>query len=221
MKSKNFTTLKLSLEICGVVMTKIKFCGLTRIEDIEFANELLPDYVGFVFAEKSRRYVTVEQAAELKNILDKKISAVGVFVDEKIDIVVDICRRGIIDAVQLHGNEDENYIANLREVTSKIIIKAFKVTRDEILKRAETCAADYVLLDGGAGDGKVFDWQLLTNFRRKYFLAGGLNVDNVSDAVKILNPYAVDVSSGIETGGVKDFDKMRKFIRAVGRNLND
>ena len=202
-------------------MTKIKFCGLTRIEDVEFANELLPEFVGFVFYEKSRRYVTVEQAAALKNILDKKISAVGVFVDEKIDTVAEICRRGIIDAVQLHGNEDENYIAKLRTLTDKIIIKAFKVTRDEILKLAATCAADYVLLDGGAGDGKVFDWQLLKNFKREYFLAGGLNVENVSDATKILNPYAVDVSSGIETGGVKDFDKMRKFIRAVGRNLND
>ena len=202
-------------------MTKIKFCGLMRIEDVEFANELLPEFVGFVFYEKSRRHVTIEQAAALKNILYKKISAVGVFVDEKIDTVAEICRRGIIDAVQLHGNEDENYIARLRTLTDKIIIKAFKVTSTDDLKLAATCAAYYVLLDGGAGDGKVFDWQLLKNFKRKYFLAGGLNVDNVSDAVKILNPYAVDVSSGIETGGVKDFDKMRNFIRAVGRNLND
>ena len=202
-------------------MTKIKFCGLTRIEDVEFANELLPEFVGFVFYEKSRRYVTVEQAAELKNILDKKISAAGVFVDEKIDTVAEICRRGIIDAVQLHGNEDDNYIAKLRTLTDKIIIKAFKVKSTDDLKLAENCAADYVLLDGGAGDGKVFDWQLLKNFKREYFLAGGLNVENVGDAVKILNPYAVDVSSGIETNGVKDFDKMRKFIRAVGRNLND
>ena len=202
-------------------MTKIKFCGLTRLEDIEFANELTPDYIGFVFAEKSRRRVTVEQAAELKKFLDAKILSVGVFVNEKVESVVEICRRGIIDAVQLHGNEDEKYIAELRSLTDKIIIKAFKVTSEMDLGHAETCTADYVLLDGGAGDGKIFDWRLLKNFRREYFLAGGLNVENVGDALKILKPCAVDVSSGIETGGVKDFEKMRKFIRAVGRILND
>ena len=209
------------IEIFGDIMTKIKFCGLTRLEDIEFANKLLPDYIGFVFAEKSRRRVTVEQAAELKKFLDAKILSVGVFVNEKVESVVEICRRGIIDAVQLHGNEDEIYIAELRALTDKIIIKAFKVTSEIDLRHAETCTADYVLLDGGAGDGKIFDWRLLKNFRREYFLAGGLNVENVGDALKILNPYAVDVSSGIETGGVKDFEKMRKFIRAVGRILND
>jgi len=209
------------IEIFGDIMIKIKFCGLTRLEDIEFVNELTPDYIGFVFAEKSRRSVTVEQAAELKKFLDAKILSVGVFVNENVESVAEICKRGIVDAVQLHGNEDENYIAELRTLTDKFIIKAFKVTSVEDLHRAETCAADYVLLDGGAGDGKTFDWQLLKNFRRKYFLAGGLNVENVRDALKILNPYAVDVSSGIETGGVKDFEKMRKFIRAVGRILND
>lgn len=202
-------------------MTEIKFCGLTRTADIEFANELAPEYIGFVFAEKSRRRVKIEQAAELKKILNAKILSVGVFVNEKIFNVAEICRRGIIDAVQLHGNEDENYIAELRTLTDKIIIKAFKIKSAEDLKPAENCAADYVLLDGGAGDGKVFDWQLLKNFRRKYFLAGGLTVENVRDAIKILNPFAVDVSSGIETDGVKDFDKMRKFIRAVRSNLND
>jgi len=202
-------------------MIKIKFCGLTRLEDVEFANKLTPDYIGFVFAEKSRRRVTVEQAAQLRKFLDAKILSVGVFVNENIFNVAEICNRGIIDAIQLHGNEDENYIAELRTLTDKIIIKAFKVTNEEILKHAETCAADYVLLDGGAGDGKTFDWQLLKNFRRKYFLAGGLTVENVRDAIKFLNPYAVDVSSGIETDGVKNFDKMRKFIRAVGRKLND
>jgi len=218
---EEFYNAKLLIEIFGDIMTKIKFCGLTRLEDIEFVNELTPDYIGFVFFEKSRRRVTVKQAAELKKFLDAKILSVGVFVNEKIENVAEICKRGIIDAVQLHGNEDENYIAELRTLTDKIIIKAFKVTNEEILKRAETCTADYVLLDGGAGDGKTFDWQLLKNFPREYFLAGGLTVENVGNAIKFLNPYAVDVSSGIETGGVKDFEKMRKFIRAVGRILND
>lgn len=196
-------------------MTKIKFCGLTRVEDIEVANELTPEFVGFVFAEKSRRYVSIEQAATLKNILSPKILSVGVFVNADIKFIAEIAERRIIDAIQLHGNEDENYIAALRTLTKKIIIKAFKITSDVDLTRAENSTADYILLDGGAGDGKTFDWHLLKNFYREYFLAGGLNVENVRDAIKILNPYAIDVSSGIETNGVKDKNKMQNFIRAV------
>ena len=196
-------------------MTKIKFCGLTRIEDIEVANELTPEFIGFVFAEKSRRYVSIEQADRLKKFLDAKILSVGVFVNADIKFVAEFAERGIINAIQLHGNEDENYIAELRQLTKKIIIKAFKVTNADDLIRAENSTADYVLLDGGAGNGKVFDWRLLKNFHRKYFLAGGLNVENVHDAIKILNPYAVDVSSGIETNNFKDLAKMKKFAEIV------
>ncbi len=201
-------------------MAKIKFCGLTRIEDVEVANELMPEFVGFVFAEKSRRHVSSEQAATLKNILNPKILSVGVFVNADIKFVAEIAKRGIIDAIQLHGNEDENYIAELRTLTKKIIIKAFKITSAIELSRAENSTADYVLLDGGAGDGKVFDWRLLKNFNREYFLAGGLNVENVRDAIKILNPYAVDVSSGIETNGIKDAVKMKNFQIAVRNKLD-
>lgn len=200
-------------------MTKIKFCGLTRSEDIEVANELMPDYIGFLFVEKSRRRVSIEKAAALKNILNPKILPVGVFVNADIKFIAEIAQREIIDAIQLHGNEDEIYIAALRKLTKKIIIKAFKVTNDADLTRAENSTADYVLLDGGAGDGKTFDWRLLNNFHREYFLAGGLNVENIRDAIKILNPYAVDVSSGIETGGIKDKNKMRDFISVVRRDF--
>ena len=200
-------------------MTKIKFCGLTRSEDIEVANELMPDYIGFLFVEKSRRRVSIEKAAALKNILNPKILPVGVFVNADIKFIAEIAQREIIDAIQLHGNEDEIYIAALRKLTKKIIIKALKVTNADDLTRAENSTAEYVLLDGGAGDGKTFDWRLLKNFYREYFLAGGLNVKNVRDAIKILNPYAVDVSSGIETGGIKDKNKMRDFISAVRRDF--
>ena len=200
-------------------MTKVKLCGLTRRTDIEIANELTPDFIGFVFAQKSKRYISPNDAAALKKILHEKIFAVGVFVNEKLETVAEISK--FLDAIQLHGAEDENYISALRTLTNKPLIKAFKIQTAADLKPAESCSADYVLLDGGAGDGKVFDWQLLKNFKRPYFLAGGLTADNVQDAVKILKPYAVDVSSGIESGGVKDAAKMKNFIRAVRGNSND
>ena len=194
-------------------MTKIKLCGLSRVEDIQVANELLPDFVGFIFYPKSKRYISPNIAANLKNILDKKISAVGVFVNEEIETVAEMAK--ILDLIQLHGDEDENYISTLKKLTGKKIIKAFKIKTDADLQRAKNCRADFILLDGGAGNGEIFNWQLLKNFEREYFLAGGLTVENVSDAVKVLKPFAVDVSSGIETGGVKDASKMKKFVDIV------
>ena len=194
-------------------MTKIKLCGLSRVEDIEVANELLPEFVGFVFYPKSKRYISPNDAAALKNILDKKISAVGVFVNEKIETVAEIAK--FLDLIQLHGTEDDNYISTLRNYTDKKIIQAFKIKTADDLKLAKNSRADFILLDSGAGTGEIFNWQLLKNFEREYFLAGGLNVENVSDAVKNLKPFAVDVSSGIEAGGVKDAAKMKTFVELV------
>ena len=191
-------------------MTKIKFCGLKTLDNIFFANELLPEYVGFVFAPKSKRFVTPAQAKIFRAALDKKICAVGVFVDEKISAVAELLNAGIIDVAQLHGNEDEAYIKNLRALTGRPIIKAFKIDA-----ATEKSSADFILIDAGAGDGKVFDWNLLKNFKREYFLAGGLNPENVGDAIKLLKPFAVDVSSGIETNGKKDFKKMAAFAKAI------
>ena len=194
-------------------MTKIKLCGLSRVEDIEVANILLPEFVGFVFYPKSKRYISPNDAAALKNILDKKISAVGVFVNEKIETVAEIAK--FLDLIQLHGTEDDNYVSTLRNYTDKKIIQAFKIKTADDLQPAKNSRADFILLDSGAGTGEIFNWQLLKNFEREYFLAGGLNVENISDAVKILKPFAVDVSSGIETGGVKDVAKMKKFVTEV------
>ena len=193
-------------------MTKIKFCGLKTLDDIYHANELAPEYVGFVFAPKSKRYITPAQAEQLRNALSKKICAVGVFVNENFQTVAELLNAGIIDAAQLHGNEDDAYIKNLRGLTKKIIIQAFQSNN---IATAEKSLADFILIDSGAGGGKVFDWTLIKNLRREYFLAGGLNPHNVGDAIKILSPFAVDVSSGIETDGKKDFDKMTSFIKAV------
>ena len=186
-------------------MTKIKLCGLSRVADIEVANILLPEFVGFIFYEKSKRYISPNDAAALKNILDKKISAVGVFVNEKISAVAEISK--FLDLIQLHGDEDDNYISELQKITGKKIIKAFKIKTAADLKIAKDSRADFILLDGGAGTGETFNWQMLKNFEREYFLAGGLTVENVSAAVQLLKPFAVDVSSGIETGGVKDLPK--------------
>lgn len=196
-------------------MTKIKLCGLTRPEDMAAANTLEPDFVGFVFAPKSRRYVTAEEAKSLRSQLSPAIRAVGVFVDEAPERVAALLEAGIIDLAQLHGREDEGYVERLRALTSKPIIQAFQVKTPKDLERAENSSADCILLDSGAGTGSTFDWSLLKHLRRPYLLAGGLGPDNVAQAIQVLHPWGVDVSSGIETGGVKDFHKMAAFVAAV------
>ncbi|MCR5594167.1 MAG: phosphoribosylanthranilate isomerase [Saccharofermentans sp.] len=201
-------------------MTKIKFCGLTRACDIEAANELKPDYIGFVFWSRSKRYVTRRKALELKKLLDPSIAAVGVFVDEDIDVVKAYLNDGIIDIAQLHGHEDEEYIRSVKEDTGRKVIKAFKITSYEKLAEANKSCADYVLLDAGMGDGVTFDWSVVKNSEREYFLAGGLHPGNVAEAVKMLHPFAVDVSSGIETEGMKDKVKMVSFADAVRKEDN-
>lgn len=196
-------------------MTRIKFCGLKTIDDVYAANEIFPEYVGFVFAPKSKRLVSSAQADKLRNALSKKIRAVGVFVNAEISNVAELLNAGIIDAAQLHGSEDDAYIKKIRDITRKPIIKAFKIKSADDVAKAEKSVADFILVDAGAGDGKTFDWSLLKNLRREYFLAGGLTADNVINAIEMLQPFAVDVSSGIEIDGRKNFDKMKMFARAV------
>lgn len=196
-------------------MTKIKFCGLTRTGDIEAANELKPDYIGFVFWPKSKRSVTAEEAKTLKAKLDPSIKAVGVFVDEDMEAVKSLLDGGIIDIAQLHGHEDEDYISGLKKASGKPVIKAFRIRSEEDIRKAEASPADLVLLDAGMGDGVTFDWSLIKNAGRPYFLAGGLDPDNAADAVRTLHPYALDVSSGIETDGLKDTNKMAAFAASV------
>lgn len=197
-------------------MTKIKLCGLKRPQDIQAANELLPAYIGFVFAPKSRRYVHPDRAEELRRMLNPGIIPVGVFVNETPETVAALLDRGIIDIAQLHGKEDEAYIRRLRQLTPKPLIQAFRVDTPADVAAAQASPADYVLLDSGAGGtGTCFDWSLLQDIQRPYFLAGGLTPENVGGAVATLHPYAVDVSSGIETDGAKDKEKMTQFVRAV------
>lgn len=196
-------------------MTKIKLCGLSRPCDIYAVNALNPEYIGFVFAKKSKRYVSPSKAAELKQLLSPGIQAVGVFVNEDPERIAGLLQNGTIDMVQLHGDEDEAYIARLHSLTPKPIIKAFPIVHAGDMVKAGQSTADFVLLDSGAGTGTVFDWKLIEGFNRPYFLAGGLSADNVGAAVDALHPYAVDVSSGIETNGYKDQIKMAAFAAAV------
>ena len=222
--------------------TKIKFCGLTRPEDIETVNELRPEYVGFVFWTRSKRNVTRQKALELRKALLPGIKAVGVFVDEEPEAVAELLSDGVIDIAQLHGNEDEKYIERLRELVRKekiaasedgvseavtesakrideccAIIKAIVINSEDDIDMAKHCSADYLLLDSGKGTGATFNWELIKNakFGKPFFLAGGLDPENVTGALKVLSPYAVDVSSGIETDGVKDPEKMRIFADRV------
>ena len=195
---------------------KIKLCGLTRPCDIEAVNELQPDYIGFVFAKKSRRYVSPEKAEELKAMLAPGIQAVGVFVNEEPAQIAALLEAGTIDVAQLHGQESETEIRRLRELTDHPLIQAFRIDTEQDVERANASTADYVLLDSGAGGtGTVFDWDLLQAIRRPYFLAGGLDTENIGTVKAKLNPYGVDVSSGIETGGYKDKEKMTAFVAAA------
>ncbi len=196
-------------------MTRIKLCGMTRSCDIEAANKLLPEYIGFVFARKSRRYISPEKAFKLKQALSPDIKAVGVFVNETVETVAELLEKNIIDIAQLHGGEDDSYIIKLRAYTDKPVIKAFRVAAEQDIAAAESSNADYVLLDSGAGTGTVFDWSLIPGVKRPYFLAGGLGLRNIEDALRRLSPYAVDVSSGVETNGLKDKAKMAAFVAEV------
>ena len=197
-------------------MTKIKLCGMMREEDILTVNELLPEYIGFIFWEKSFRNLEKSKALALKKLLDKRIKAVGVFVDADPDFIIELVKDDIIDVVQLHGTEDEAYISKLREVAPGTqIIKAFKVSSLDDVEKAVLSTADYILFDPGKGSGNTFNWDLIKDVKREYFLAGGLNCDNVKAALEELRPYAVDVSSGIETDKKKSVEKMKLFVNIV------
>lgn len=196
-------------------MTKIKLCGLSRTEDIEAVNQLLPDFMGFVFYEKSVRNVSFDRAKELKALLDSRIKAVGVFVDEDPEFIKKFTSENVIDIIQLHGSEDETYVENIKAATGRPVIQAFKVKEPRDVEKANNSKADYILLDSGMGTGKPFNWELLQGIKRDYFLAGGLFPENVKEAIETVKPYAVDVSSGIETDKKKDVDKMRRFVDNV------
>ena len=198
-------------------MAKVKICGISHEVEINIMNELVPDYIGFVFWSKSKRFIAPEHAGLLKSKLRKGIKAVGVFRNSSLETVAMCVETAGLDMVQLHGDETGEYIAALREYIRCPIIKGFRVSSAIDAERAMYTTADYVLLDGGAGGGKAFDWSLIGSaHRRKYFLAGGLNPLNVQEALEINpQPYALDVSTGVEANRLKDYRKCMQFILAV------
>lgn len=208
-------------------MTKVKICGLTRIEDIQCANKIRPDYIGMVFYPKSKRAVTLEQAASLKAALDKSIKAVGVFVNNDIDFIARLAQADIIDVIQLHGDEDEAYIEQLRQQVAPLdvpIIKAIRVRSEESLLNLEQYQVDFFLFDtykpgqyGGTGERFNLELEGVT-IPKPYFIAGGLDASNVAQVIAE-NPhaYAVDVSGGVEDSatGLKDAQKMADFVAQI------
>jgi len=206
-------------------MTKIKICGITRIYDIEAINEVLPDYIGFVFA-KSKRMVTMDEAYNLKKLLNPAIKAVGVFVNENMNYIIELCKENIIDMVQLHGDEDESYIMNLKKKTEVPVIKAVRVRSATDIPDAEHYPCDYLLLDTYnknvyGGTGRSFDWSLIpkkVDRKKPIFLAGGINRSNIYNAVQMVEPYCIDISSGVETDGKKDPNKIKEVVYTL-RNM--
>ncbi len=197
--------------------TKIKICGLRRMEDVQAVNEAKPDFCGFIIeVPKSFRSVTADQVKELVAGLDRDIQAVGVFVNAPETLAAELLNQGIISMAQLHGQEDETYIRRLRKLTDRPLIKAFSVRTRKDAEKAMESTADYILLDqGSGGTGIPFDWSLLPVIEKPFFLAGGLGEDNLETAVHRLHPYAVDLSSGVETDMWKDPVKIKKAVDIV------
>lgn len=195
-------------------MTKIKICGLFRDCDIDYMNEAKPDYGGFVFA-RSHRQVTFDQARAMRGRLHPSIIPVGVFVNESDEQIKKLYQEGVISMAQLHGQEDEAYIRLLKQICTVPVIKAIRVnTREDILGQQDS-AADYLLLDNGTGGtGLTFDWGLIPQMGKPYFLAGGIGEGNL-DAALSLKPFCIDVSSGAETDGFKDRDKIMRLVCRV------
>jgi len=196
-------------------IVKIKICGLFREDDIVAVNKLLPDFVGFVFA-KSRRMIDFQTAQQFKSILNPKIKSVGIFVDEKIENILKLYEAKIIDIAQLHGFEDENYIKKLKNCADIPVVKAVNAPLTTVLPEN----ADYILFDTKdeklrGGTGKTFDWRLIPKINKPVILAGGLNAGNIKFAIQTVKPFAVDISSGVETNGSKDFGKISEIIKIV------
>lgn len=202
----------------------VKYCGITKEEEIQHLQQLPIDYVGFVFYKKSKRYVDKEQARRLRAKLKPSIPSVGVFVEEEIPKILELLQEGIIQGVQLHGKEEEAYVLKLKQEMEKLGTKpflwqAFILKEEKDIERANASPADLILLDGGKGEGKEAEAGLLQKIQRPYILAGGLSPENVIEKIKAFSPYGLDVSSGIEEqgeeGSRKSPEKMQSFIRLV------
>lgn len=204
---------------------RVKLCGLSREEDIRCVNGVLPDYIGFMFYEKSRRFVSPERAAALRKLLRPEIRAVGVFVNRGEEEILRIAEMCSLDLVQLHGAETPEFVSRIRRGAGLSVVKAVSMTEGGSgapLSVWENSDADFLLLDNGkGGTGTAFDHSAIGRVRKPFFLAGGLNASNVRESVLSVRPYAVDVSSGIETNGVKDPAKITEIMEIIRRIENE
>ena len=203
-------------------MVKVKICGIKNLQDVQAVNKHKPDFAGFVFYPLSKRYVSLIVARLLKAALNRHIKTVGVFVNAPVEEIAAAAELGIIDLVQLHGDEGNAYIAELKKICKLPIIKAVRVQDESDIKRADYYDCDYLLFDtysqsAYGGTGRQFNTQLLKGVKihKPYFIAGGLNAENVRHAIKGLKPFAADVSGGVETDGGKDAAKIKAFIKQV------
>ena len=209
---------------------KIKICGLKRIADVDYVNQCMPDWIGFVFAGTKRK-IDFETAEVLKQRLNPEIKTVGVFVNEEVSFIANLVTEGILDMIQLHGDEDEEYIIKLQKSlmehnqTDIPITKAVRVQSKEQILEAEKLSVDYLLLDAFkedeyGGSGKVFDHKLIPKLQKSFILAGGIAEKNVIGILEELKkrdkiPCCVDVSSSVETNGYKDKMKIGKIVEIV------
>lgn len=204
---------------------KVKMCGMKRVEDIAYANEVRPDAIGYIFFKKSKRYVTADQARDLDQKLDQKIKSVGVFVNETIENVVEIAKKVPLDIIQLHGDEDLDYINDLKTKIDLPLWKAVRVKDTLDIKKAEQLPVDRLLLDTFTeekdmygGTGKVMNYELIPEegISKPFFIAGGLHRNNIKEIIEKVHPYGIDISSGIETDGYKDLTKMKEIMEITG-----
>ena len=193
-------------------MSKIKICGLRRKQDIDYVNELKPDFIGFILTAGFRRSITRETAKMLKARLSKEITAVGVFVNESAETVNSLVADGTIDVAQLHGDESPELCKRINAP----VIKFLKCDDDVEEKISDyENAADYFLFDSGTGTGNTFDWSKIPKTDKPFFLAGGLGAENLKKAIAEIKPFAVDLSSSVETDGFKDKEKIKKVMEIV------
>lgn len=200
-------------------MTRIKICGLTREEDVAFVNAFTPEYCGFVVnVPRSRRTISPERVGVLSRLLAPQITAAGVFVNAPVEVPATLAREGSIQVIQLHGQEEEDYLERLRRLTQVPVIQAFPIAGKADVQRAKKSSADWILLDQGkGGTGQTFDWELAKGLERPFFLAGGLTPENLPAALERVRPWCVDLSSGVETDGKKDREKIKAAVAAVRR----
>lgn len=203
---------------------KIKICGLKRFEDISYVNEAGVDFAGFIFAEKSKRKIDFATAKNLKRELKKEIKSVGVFVNQSFDFIKQSVDLGVVDFVQLHGDEDNFFINKIQKELNIPVIKAFRADL-ELKDNINNTKADYVLIDSNdkqnfGGTGKTFDWGIIPETNKKIFLAGGLNSNNILSAMQTVKPFCVDINSGVEAGGVKNKKMIEDIVQKV-RKYNE